>query len=255
MKTPYSILIFLCLLSGLTLQAQSLDAARNAFEMGNAAYKNGDYETALEYYLDADSNAAGDAIEYNLGNTYYKLDKLPESILHYERALKYNPANEAALHNLRLANSKIADRIKTLPKSRLNLWWSEFRYGLGPDGWAWVSVLMAVISVVLLICYFLPLGRNLRRFGFFAGIIFIALTVAAFSLARSAKTHLDTQHSAIIFADKVDVKSEPRDQSTNVFVLHAGTKVKLLNADAGWYEIKIASGNQGWIKKSDLEAI
>lgn len=238
-----------------SVAGQDIATGRTAFDQGNAAYKNGDYVSALSFYQTADSNATGDVVNYNLGNAYFKLNKLPNSILHYERALKFDPSNPDALHNLKLANSKIADRITTLPNNKLDIWWNEFRYGIGPDGWAIISILLACISVVSLICYFLPISRNLRRFGFFAGIIFIVLTIISITLAQSSKEYREVADTAIVFTDKVDVKSEPRDQATNVFALHAGTKVRLIDSDEEWYEVKIASGNQGWIKKIDLEKI
>ncbi len=234
---------------------QDITTARKAFDQGNGAYKNGDYAQALNFYLTADSNATGDVLNYNIGNAYFKLNKLPNSILHYERALKFDPSNPDALHNLQLANSKIADRIKTLPNSKIDIWWKEFKYGIGPDGWAVISILLACISVVALISYFLPISRNLRRFGFFAGIILIVFTVISITLAQSSEDYREVSNTAIVFTDKVDVKSEPRDQATNVFALHAGTKVRLIDSDEEWYEVKIASGNQGWIKKTELKKI
>lgn len=255
MKIRIYILTFLFLASGLTLDARDIADAKQAFEQGNEAYKQGEYEAALAFYQKADSIANGVAIDYNLGNVYFKLDKLPQSILHYERVLKYDPGHADARHNLKLANTKIVDRIKVLPKSKIEIWWNEFRFGMGPDAWALVSILLAFLSVALIICYFLPLSRNMRRFGFFTGIIGVILTVLAIALAQSSEDHRDTHHTAIVFTDKVDVKSEPREQATNVFVLHAGTKIELLEPEADWYKVKIASGNQGWIKKSDLEKI
>lgn len=255
MKIVIYILAFVFSATLSSAAGHDIETAKKAFDQGNAAYKNGDYVSALSFYQTADSNATGDVINYNLANVYFKLNKLPQSILHYERALKFDPSNPDALHNLKLANSKIVDRIKILPNSKLEIWWMEFKYGIGPDGWAVISILLACISVVLLICYFLPISRNLRRFGFFVGIIFIVLTVISITLAQNSKQYRETSNTAIVFTDKVDVKSEPRDQATNVFALHAGTKVKLLDSDEEWYEVKIASGNQGWIKKTDLEKI
>lgn len=255
MKKRHNILIFAFLLVGCGLFGQDLTAAREAFAAGNAAYKSGDYRAALSYYQLADSNSSGSAIDYNLGNVYFRLGDMPRSILHYERALKYTPSNADVLHNLEVANTKIVDRLKTLPKGKLSRWWDAFSYAFSPDGWARISIFLACIGVGLLICYYLPLGRNMRRFGFFVGIIFLILTAAAFGLAQSAETYLESNNTAIVFTDKVDVKSEPRAKSTNVFVLHAGTKIKLIGTEGDWYQIKIASGNQGWMKKSDLEEI
>ena len=64
---------------------------------------------------------------------------------------------------------------------------------------------------------------------------------------------MNTPNAAIVFTDKVDVRSEPRIESTQVFVLHAGTRVKLLSQDGTWYNIEISSGNKGWIEIAELE--
>lgn len=253
MKKLIYIIVFA--LSGLHTAAQDLNTAQAAFEQGNEAYKTGEYKEALEYYKQAAEETKGVTINYNLGNTYFKLDNLPESILYYERALKFEPANADVLHNLQLVNSLIVDRIDNLPESRLNIWWKEFRYGLGPDGWAWVSIGLASIAIFLIILYYSSLSRNIRRFGFFVGILFLILTAGAISLAQSAEKYRGSFNTAIIFTDKVDIKSEPRDGSTNVFVLHAGTKVHIVATDDEWYEVKIASGNRGWMKADDLEEI
>src|SRR5690606_18934133 len=229
--------------------------AKAAFNQANEAYKLGNYQEALEYYQQVAEDHQGVTINYNLGNTYFKLDKLPESILYYERALKFDPANADVLHNLRLVNDMIVDRIDNLPQSKAQIWWKEFRYGLGPDGWAWVSIGLAAVAVILLALYYVSAIRNIRRFGFFAGIISLMMMALTIALAQSAATYRNTHNSGVVFTDKVDIKSEPRESSTNVFVLHAATKVIILAQDGEWYEVKIASGNQGWIKAVDFEQI
>lgn len=229
--------------------------AKAAFNQANEAYKLGNYQEALEYYQQVAEDHQGVTINYNLGNTYFKLDKLPESILYYERALKFDPANADVLHNLRLVNDMIVDRIDNLPQSKAQIWWQEFKYGLGPDGWAWVSICLAVFGMLLLVLYYVSASRNLRRFGFFAGIILLIMMVITIALAQSADTYRNTHNTGVVFTDKVDIKSEPRDGSTNVFVLHAGTKVSILSQDGEWYEVRIASGNQGWIRDVDFEEI
>lgn len=253
MKQLLYIIAFI--LIGFNAGAKEMTTAQAAFNQANEAYKTGNYTEALEYYQQVAEEQQGVTINYNLGNTYFKLDKLSESILYYERALKFEPANADVLHNLRLANDLIVDRIDNLPQSKATIWWKEFRYGLGPDGWAWVSIGLALISVFLLISYYVSLRRNIRRFGFFTGIICLILVVVTIALAQSAATYRDTHNTGVVFTDKVDIKSEPREAASNVFVLHAGTKISILSQDGEWYEVKIASGNQGWIKDVDFEEI
>jgi len=234
---------------------QSLDYARDQFSQGNEAYMKGDYETALNHYLEAETKTEGLAINYNLGNAYFKLGEIPESILHYERALRFDPSNEDVQYNLSIANDMIVDKIETLPKSKLQIWWKTFRYSLGPDGWADICIGLALASVLLFLLYYFGGSKALRRFGFFGGLVTLLFLVLTYTLAQSAENYRYAEKSAIVFTDKVDVKSEPRGGSVNVFVLHAGTKVEILSREGEWYEVEIASGAQGWIYQDELRLI
>jgi len=236
-------------------ESAEINEAKDLFEKGNDAYKAGDYETALTLYEEAESKATGFAINYNLGNAHFKLNNIKESILYYERALKYEPANEDVIYNLRLANDLIVDRIENLPKSKLNRWWRDFRYGMGPDGWGTISIGLAFLACILLLIYSFRFRPGIRRFGFYGGLVAIILMVCAVTLAQSTRNYRVNNISAVVFADKVDVKSEPRTESTNILVLHAGTKVDIIDQDGDWYEIQIASGDKGWLRTEVMEEI
>ena len=52
------------------------------------------------------------------------------------------------------------------------------------------------------------------------------------------------------------VKSSPSaDTAKDLFILHEGTKVRLLDSVGGWDNIELADGRQGWIRHSDIEII
>lgn len=255
MKIKGLISALFILTAALTAFADETGDARRYFKAGTRAYSEGNYREALEAFEAAESGAEGFAVNYNLGNTHYKLNNIPESILYLERSLKFDPANEDARYNLRLANERIADRIERLPKTKFSLWWDDFRFGLGPDGWAWISAALSVLASLLFFLFAFGKNPGLRRFGFFTGLICVALFVGAVTLSSSAEEFRYSHMSAVVFADKVDVKSEPRQESTEVFVLHAGARVALLRSEGEWHHIEIASGNQGWIKDEDLREI
>jgi len=56
-------------------------------------------------------------------------------------------------------------------------------------------------------------------------------------------------------APSVNARSSPDEQSTNVFVLHEGTKVSITDSVQHWKEIRIANGNTGWIPRESLREI
>lgn len=234
---------------------ENLSYARDHFVKGNEAYKAGDYEAALNHYLEAEPYTEGRDINYNLGNAYFKLGEIPESILYYERALRFAPSNEDILYNLSLANDLIVDKIEVLPKSKLSIWWKTFRYQLGPDGWARICILLSFATVFLFLLFYFGNRKGWRRLGFFGAILGFIFMILAYTLAVSAENYRYADKSAIVFTYKVDIKSEPRGGSMNVFILHAGTKVQLLGKEGEWYEIEIASGAQGWIHENELRVI
>jgi len=60
---------------------------------------------------------------------------------------------------------------------------------------------------------------------------------------------------AIVFAEESTVRSEPNPQSSNAFLLHEGTKIKILDNFNGFYKIELADGRQGWVKENDLKTL
>ena len=74
---------------------------------------------------------------------------------------------------------------------------------------------------------------------------------------RRAQT---AKNTAIIFTPTVTIKSTPAESGNNLFVLHEGAKVEILNEmrdlnKVDWCEIRISDGNRGWVRKVDLETI
>jgi SH3-like domain-containing protein len=66
---------------------------------------------------------------------------------------------------------------------------------------------------------------------------------------------LVNRNTAIVFSPSVTVRSAPDAGSTELFVLHEGVKVKLLQQNNNWYEIQIEDGNVGWIHAEHVEVI
>ena len=84
--------------------------------------------------------------------------------------------------------------------------------------------------------------------GFFAGIVFLLAFVLSVVFAAQQKHASETQDQAIIMAPTVTVKSSPNTDSVDLFVLHEGTKVTVLESSDGWNKVKIANGSVGWLE-------
>ncbi len=77
------------------------------FNLGDAIYKQGRFEEALEEFKNsiplAETNEAKAQIFHNIGNSFLKAQKLKESIAAYREALKLNPNDMETKYNLSYA--------------------------------------------------------------------------------------------------------------------------------------------------------
>ena len=111
-------LLALCL-TGMSLAAWGApdpEAALTAFQSGNVAYTEGDYEGAIEAYTSVLDKWTSFELEYNLGGAHHKAGNIGPCILHYERARRLRPNDDDLNANLLLAQSAVTDRIEGMPE-------------------------------------------------------------------------------------------------------------------------------------------
>lgn len=83
------------------------DTSTVMYNLGNAMYDAGEFERAMKIYGGAiDSTRSPEQLEsafYNMGNAALQAQKLDEAVASYIQALRQNPGDEDAKHNLELA--------------------------------------------------------------------------------------------------------------------------------------------------------
>ena len=192
----------------------------------------------------------------NIGDAFFKDGNVSMAILNYERALKLDPSYIDARFNLDLLNSSIQDRIDPVPELILKTWMRKVCYLADSDDWAVAFLVLFAVFAALMLLFLLGRSVSARRIGFFAGIavLLVALTCLGFSQwQRKAYMSAD---EAIIVRPVTSVKSSPSGESSkDLFILHEGTKVKLLDRVGTWSNIELADGRQGWMQSSDMEVI
>lgn len=226
------------------------------FQKANAYYNEAIYDSALMIYTDILSQGySSDELYYNLGNTYFKLKDIPSAILYYEKALKINSSDEDTQHNLQIANNMIVDKIEVLPELFFRVWWNTFYTLLSANAWAYISVVILLFTLLSAYLYFTSFNIKLRKLAFFSGIILLFLTVISFGLASQKHYYTQQTNEAIVFVPTITIKSSPAQSSIDLFVLHEGTKLRILDNANGWTKIKIANGSIGWIPQDVIKGI
>jgi hypothetical protein len=95
----------------------------------------------------------------------------------------------------------------------------------------------------------------LKKVSFWFGLLFLISSLSTYALANQKFNSFKKDHEAIVFTPTVTVKSSPTESSIDLFVIHEGTKVELLDNVGDWYEIVIANGSVGWMKGGDIRKI
>ena len=94
-----------------------------------------------------------------------------------------------------------------------------------------------------------------KKKSFYVAIISFGLSVSLILIARSSYNLIYHYSYAIIMDSSAYAKSAPDEKGTNLFLLHNGTKVEVIEEQSGWKKIKIANGNTGWMSSEELENI
>lgn len=248
------LIITVVLLVAVGLQAQS--GAEYFFEQGNQAYRGENYTEAVEWYQKILATGfTSSQVYYNLGNCYYKLNDIGNAILYYEKARTLNPNDPEILFNLELANLKVQDRIEMPKPFFLFSWWGRLKHAMGLAGWSQLTVSLYILTMGLLILrLFVRPGftQKLLRATLFG---FAGLTVGAALLLYLNIREIHTQKQAVVLAATVNVLSGPDDNSTDVFVLHEGVKVRLCEQRGEWVKITLPDGKSGWMRRNYLGVI
>ena len=250
LNTVYALLFLLIISSVNTF------AADERFDKANAFYSESKFQEAIEAYEEIlKTGVESPEVYYNLGNSYYRSGFLPSAILNYERALLLAPHDRDIRYNLELAYSQTADKIETVGEFFISRWFSSLRGSSDSDTWAMVSIVLFICSLVSIFFYFFSRTTIIRKISFFAAILLIVISSVSFAFSYDQKNKLIKRDRAIVFSPSVTVKSSPDMSGTEIFVVHEGTHVKILQVLGGWYEIEINDGNSGWIQASNVEII
>ncbi len=227
------------------------------YQEGNRQYQEGEFEGALASYLRlVEAGFESGEVYYNIGNTYFKLGDVAQSILYYERARRLLPGDADIQANLELARSLTVDEIEPLPRFWLFAaveWWVELLPRTVLIAVVGASYLVGTGVVLLLILKRgVPVAVWGQRIALASGIVFLLfglnLTIRELELGRTQE--------AVVLQTQVDVMSAPLDDETlTIFTVHEGTKVRIDRLSEEWAEVVLEDGRVGWVPVGVLETI
>ena len=222
----------------------------------DSAYQQEQYQQAAQIYEQLLKRGESADLYYNLGNAYYRMDDITHAVLAYERALLLSPGDTDVRFNLQMARSKTIDKI--VPESEMFFvtWYRSLVRLMSVDAWGRTAIVSLLCAMLLVLVYLFAQRIWLRKVGFFGGILFLMVFLAANVFGFQQQQSLLHRTGAIIMHSAVPVKSTPSANGTDLFILHEGTRVNIIDDTMrGWREIRVADGKSGWVELKEIEVI
>ena len=252
MKRLLTLLLSVLIISGVYGES----GHKELWMTANNSYLQTLYQEALDDYLKIEEMGfTSSRLCYNIGNTYFKLNNIPRSILYYERALKLDPSDNDILNNLSLAKEYTLDRIEEVPDFIVKTWFRNLNYSISSDGWGYIAIFMAALTAILLLSFRFSSRSGTRKISFFAAMAALLLTAGSFGFAWTQRVNSQKMNTAIVMRPVSTVRSSPDNSGNTLFILHEGTKLEILERIGDWARIELADGRQGWLASPDIEII
>jgi tetratricopeptide (TPR) repeat protein len=216
------------------------------WQKGNSCYEHKQYDSAAFYYEQiAALKPLNAELYYNLGNTYYRLNKIGFAVLNYERALKINPEYKEAKDNLLLAQSRISNNINPIGEIFFIRWWNTITMPGNATTWAVIALITFLLFIGLLLLTRLRKARApIQLQGILVVMFLCFLSLAFFSTKNS------TQRSGAVIMEGDAPLMNRELKGKPLMLVPEGTVVKIEQEQNGWVQVKLPNGREGWLQQS-----
>lgn len=251
MKTLKIILLFF-----LPLFSFGIEYVESPFQKANQLYTEEKYQESISAYEEIlESGQHSVELYYNLGNAYYKLNKIAPAIYNYEKALLLEPNNADVKNNLKFAKNMMIDSFTEVPKVGFSNWLSGFTSVYHYDIWANIAIGFSFLVLLSFIGFYFISRIVLKRTFFGLALFFLVCSVLSVMIASFEKNQNQNYNPAIVFSESVIVRAEPNPSSANAALMHEGTKVYILESLDNYYKVELPNGVKGWVLQTTVKPL
>ncbi len=248
-----SVFITVIAISGLFAQSGELN---RIFDEANHLYLEQKYDAAIIKYDSIISNGyESGELYFNLGNAYYKLGKIQYAILNYERAKKILPNDEDVQFNLQLANVQVQDKVDVVPELFVYRWMDSLLTLFSPKTLICMMYALFLIALGAFSYFIFAKYYVRRRYSLWIGLVSTILLVLGIANILIQSHREENVKYAIVMTDVANIKAAPDSKGNDLFVIHRGLKVQVLDDVNNWRKIRLADGKIGWIQEDEIESI
>ncbi len=244
-KIPQIWVLLILLLLSLNLTASDSEI----FEQAVQYYEQRDYESALANFISIEENGIINAdLFYNIGNCYYRLNKIGLAILYYKKGLRVNPNHPQLQFNLKYALSRTIDRqepvddnpLLSLLKKSVNYLSVNTHFLL-----LFIIFVLIVITINVTIIYYKRRDKTLIYS--ILGLLIVLFVISAI-IGHYRWTQFYNESEAVLIYSDVTGYSGPNEDFSSLFKINEGVILNVLKTEGDWSQIRLANGVSGWIK-------
>jgi hypothetical protein len=237
---------------GQALQTDGLlaEASGQVFLQANRYYENSSYKQAVSCYESLVDKGLSDAkLFYNLGNAYFRINRLGKAILYYERALKISPRDEDIKYNLKFVRTFIKEPDSSIFHKIINF------FTLNE-----LTVFSSLIYFLFMTGVILSLFLK-HTVGRWANITLGVILFLGLAWWYAGFSVVEKRVSAIVITSPAEVRNGPGEDYSVGFTLPEGKKVVVLSEKDDWCAVAVKQYEpqevllKGWIPRGIIEKI
>lgn len=220
----------------------------------NTAYDDGEYSNSIDGYLKLlEKGRRTPEVYHNLGNAYFKSDKLGLAIAAYRHAINIDPSFAPARENLLYARQFTVDKVQEKPRGFLLNVWNGMAGLFSPQGYFVFTLIIFWVIIGLLSLLVLGIGRQelLTYLLILLGIIFILGAIITYTVVDEEQN----TKWGVMTATSADLREGPGEDFEKIFTGHEGLEFKILSQRQGYYLVELRNGLKGWLRSSLLTEI
>jgi len=247
---------FIILLLLITFNIFSTDTLDGIFQEAVKSFENKEYEKSLDLFLSIENEGIENPdLYYNIGNCYFRLNKIGSAILYFKRALKIDQNHSASVRNLDFVLTFAQDKQTEEGTDPISTLWNKLLNVLSLNTLAILILIFFLIGITFLILM-LTRFRNREKtaiiFSFSISMIFILL----FSVISIIKWEQYSGEAEAVLTSKSAIGfSGPGEEFTRVFTIHEGMIFDIEKTEGKWSLIKLPNGLGGWIQIINFQTI
>ena len=224
------------------------------FQESNELYLANEFEDAISGYLSIlDQGISNQVLYYNIGNAYYRLDKLGYARLYYEKAKSFigldNGLLEDIHYNISFLETQLVDEITPLPQFFIIKMINNLTLFFSNNGWAFILIIVLYVNLVLLLLFLFSSSSKLKSISVKSLLFAFPFLLVVFSFFYMNSYQAEDVF-AILVSQNTYVKTAPSLNAANQFIIHEGLKFEIIDMVDGWSRVLLSDGKDGWVENN-----